>query len=199
MKRSMLLLLVSGALLIGFGMPVLSEDSGKIDFKKVMEDYMKLHQPGEEHKQLMFAVGDYDVQGKMWMEPGKDPMPMRGTSTIRAIGATFLHEKIMLIMPGNKKMDVEGFIGYDNESKQYQATFVSGGCTTTRTMNGTYDAKTKTVTYQCAFKCPVTGKNYSEKMIAKHEGNGTMTLTASGTYEGMPEFKMWEATYTKLE
>jgi hypothetical protein len=203
MKRIAITSAAALFLVVGFGLiPVLSQEKskeGEIDFAKVHEEYMKLHTPGKEHQLLQSWAGEYSIKGKMWMEPGKDPMEVHGWSNIRAVGTAFAHEKFTIVMPDNSKMWGEGFFGFDNESKTFQTTWIGGWSTTQRTLSGTLDPKTQVMEFKCQYQCPITLKKINERINSTNNADGTMTMRMYMQLEGMPEMQSGEFVYTPLK
>jgi hypothetical protein len=201
MKRVAIMCAAALLLTVGFGLiPVLSQDGTKApDMKKVQEEFMKLHTPGKEHEVLQGMVGEYSIKGKMWMEPGAEPMEVHGWSTIRSVSPAFVHEKFTIVMPDNSKMWGEGFFGFDNESKTYQTTWIGGWSTTQRTMPGTVDAKTGVMEFKCQYDCPITKMKITERIAASHNEDGTVTLRMYMKAGDMPEMQSGEFVYTPLK
>ncbi len=168
------------------------------DFKKVQEDFAKLHAPGKEHALIQSCAGEYAVEGKMWTEPGKDPVPVRGWATHKKLGSAFTQEDLVLNVAG-QKLWATGFMGFDNESKMFQCTYVGGWSTTQRVMNGSFDPKANAIEYKCDYKCPITQMKITERVVTRKESETTMTLRIYRKAEGMDEMPGLELTYTKLQ
>jgi hypothetical protein len=170
----------------------------KIDFEKIQADLMKFHTPGKEHQYLQSWVGDYTIEGKMWM-PGNDkPTEVKGWSHISKVNDAFVQEKMTMVMPGNVKMSGEGYFGYDNDSKTYQTTWVMTGSTTQRMMTGIHDPGTDSMEFKCSYDCPVTHLKITERITSRPTEDGKMVVTIFMKAGDFPEMKHMERIYTRL-
>ncbi len=124
------------------GMPAMSaEDMAH------MQEYLKLMQPGEEHKRLQSYVGKWDTVTKIWMGgPGTPPMTSTGMSTFKSVldGRWLMEEHAgsMMGMPYNGI----GMMGYDNYKNLYVGTWFSNMGTEMLQMAGARNPKSGTVT-----------------------------------------------------
>lgn len=79
-------------------------------------------EPTAQHTELMKAVGTWDVDGKMYMEPGGEPMPTKSVETISALGPWWIigeFEGEMFGMPFHGRSTV----GYDPFKERYVSTW----------------------------------------------------------------------------
>src|SRR4029077_14802211 len=81
--------------------------------------------PGSEHAQLQPLAGSWTYTCKCWMEPGKPPMEMNGTTERQWIlGGRFLEEKVAGTgFDGKPGFEGLGLLGYDNGRKKYTSTW----------------------------------------------------------------------------
>ena len=58
-----------------------------------------------------------------------------------------------------------GQFGYDPAKKKYVGTWIDSMSPTLRVLEGTYDAKTKTLTYKGDGVCPIDGSKLLQRMV----------------------------------
>ena len=112
-----------------------------------MQEYMKLMQPGEAHKNLKFYVGVWDTVTKVWMGgPGTEAMESTGTSTFKSVlGGNWIMEDHTGSMMGMPYLGM-GMMGYDNYKNLYVGTWYSNMGTEILQMAGSRNPKTGVVT-----------------------------------------------------
>src|SRR2546423_7188792 len=168
---------------------------------KQMMDMAKLN---ENHKLLATTAGTWSYTVKMWMDPSGKPSESTGTATRKVIMdgryvSGEYHGKFK--MPGAdgkmKDMDFTGMSmdGYDNAKKKFVSGWVDSMGTGIMTMDGTYDAATKTFTYAGEYEMMPGMKEKFRQGIKMTEATH-MTMEY---YEdrGQGEAKTMEITYTK--
>ena len=131
------------------------------DMQKMMEQMMELGKPGENHKLLAEMAGSWSYTMKMMMDPTTSkPSESKGTATRKAIfdGRYFTCDVSgKFQMPGKdgKPVDMnfkgKATEGYDNVKKKFISSWIDNMSTMMMNSEGTYDADTKTFTYnaQC--------------------------------------------------
>ena len=131
------------------------------DMQKMMEQMMELGKPGENHKLLAEMAGSWSYTMKMMMDPTTSkPSESKGTATRKAIfdGRYFTFDVSgKFQMPGKdgKPVDMnfkgKATEGYDNVKKKFISSWIDNMSTMMMNSEGTYDADTKTFTYnaQC--------------------------------------------------
>ncbi len=103
--------------------------------------------PTEHHKVLHQDVGVWDADITMWMEgPDGKTTKSKGVETIKKYGELWTQSEFKYEFMGSPTSG-RGFFGYDPGKKKYFGTWIEIGAPTMSTMTGTYDAKTKTMTY----------------------------------------------------
>jgi Protein of unknown function (DUF1579) len=126
------------------------------EMKKMMDQMMELGKTGENHKLLAGLAGTWNYTVKMWMDPTGKPQESKGTATRKAImdGRFFVAEHSgKFQMPGAdgkmKDMNFKGMAleGYDNVKKKFVVAWIDNMGTMILTSEGTYDAASKTFTY----------------------------------------------------
>lgn len=102
---------------------------------------MPLPKAAPEHAALAEDVGTWDYTMKMYMEPGKPPMIMKGTHTATLMpGGLWLMEDWKAT---DGSFNGHMVIGYDTFKKSYRGTWVDSWSTSPFTIDGNYNAEKK--------------------------------------------------------
>ena len=101
-------------------------------------------QPGPEHELLKKDVGTWDATVETFMAPGGAPMVSKGTDTVSMIGGFWQVDDFKSEMMG-QPFAGRGATGYDPAKKKYVGTWVDSMTPGYYTVEGTYDAATKTL------------------------------------------------------
>lgn len=177
--------------------PALSQDMGGEKKEGDMhEDWAKLQQPGPEHKWLAEEVGDWTIEGKMWMEPGKDPMPFKATSKITMRFDRYIHEEFK----GEGEMPMQGFgiFGYDNSNKEFQGLWTSNMGTSMHIMSGQLDEKTGKLTISGEWtEKGMGGMKIKSRVVNTRKSKDEVLVEVFDTYGDNPEMKIVEMTYKR--
>lgn len=121
-----------------------------------MNAMMELMKPGPNHKMLGEMVGDWTYTAKMWEDPAGKPNETTGTAKYTSLldGRFVQGEhagKMQMPGPDGKMMDFDfrgiGITGYDSIKKKFVNTWIDNMGTGIMMAEGTYDAATKTFTY----------------------------------------------------
>jgi hypothetical protein len=103
-----------------------------------------LPQPGPEHEMLKKDVGTWDATVEFFMAPGAPPAVSKGVETNRLLGGLWFVSEFKSEMMGQPFEGV-GTMGYDPGKKKYVGTWVDSMSVSYSTVEGTYDAATKTL------------------------------------------------------
>ncbi|MCW3094155.1 MAG: hypothetical protein JWP81_5224 [Ferruginibacter sp.] len=157
---------------------------------KAWQDYMT---PGEVHKMMAQANGEWNEEITMWMDPSQPPTKSTATSKNEMImGGRYQVAKTTGMMMG---MPFEGMsiMGYDNAKKVFTSTWIDNFGTGTITMEGTWDEPTKSITLTGKALDPMTGKEGTMKQVIKFIDNDTqqfeMYENKNGTEKKTMEIK----------
>jgi hypothetical protein len=101
--------------------------------------------PGPEHEMLRKDVGTWDATVEMFMAPGAPPEVSKGTETVTMMGGFWQLTEFKSEMMG-QPFEGRGATGYDPAKKKYVGTWVDTMTPGYYTVEGTYDAATKTLT-----------------------------------------------------
>ncbi|CAG0962016.1 hypothetical protein ANRL4_00729 [Anaerolineae bacterium] len=177
--------------------PALSQDMGGEKKEGDMhEEWGKLHAPGAEHKWLAEQVGEWNVEGKMWMDPTKDPMPFKATSKITMSFDRFIHEEFK----GENEQSMHGFgiFGYDNSNKEFQGLWTSNMGTSMHIMSGQLDEKTNKMSMSGEWtEKGMGGMKVKSRVITTRKSKDEAVVEVFDTYGDSPEMKIVEMTYKR--
>lgn len=81
--------------------------------------------PQKEHEWLQTLVGDWAVETEMLTEPGKPPMKVTSTESVRSLGGLWVQCEGVIDGPDGTKAVNIMTLGYDPAKKRYVGTFVS--------------------------------------------------------------------------
>ena len=152
--------------------------------------------PGPEHKALEPLVGTWQAKVKLWLDPTKGPTESEGVMKRNFImGGLFLEEKYEGKFFGTDFKGV-GTTGYDPSKKKYVSTWIDTMSPTITISEGTYDAKTKTLTATMEEVDP-SGKKMKGRDVIKIVDDDHQVQEMYRTPEGGKEFKVMEIHYSR--
>jgi hypothetical protein len=180
------------------------KDASKPSESEMMAMMMELSKPSENHKLLANVVGTWSYTVKWWMSPEAPPSESTGTSVARAAmgGRYFITDHTgKMQMPGadGKMMNMEfkgmAIEGYDNAKKKFVSSWIDNMGTGIMATEGTYDADSKTFTYNGEYE-PMPGMKVKMREVIK------ITDKDHRTFEffedrGGKEVKTMEINYTR--
>jgi hypothetical protein len=102
-------------------------------------------QPGREHEMLKKDVGTWDATVEMFMEPGAPASVSKGTEVVTTLGGFWQVSEFKSEMMG-QPFEGRGATGYDPAKKKWVGTWIDTMTPGYYTVEGTYDAATKTLT-----------------------------------------------------
>ncbi len=175
------------------GLPAMSpEDAAK------MQEYMKLMQPSEPHKQLARTVGVWDTTTKVYMGgPGTPPAESTGSSTFKSVlGGNWVleeHSGTMMGMPYHGM----GMAGYDNYKNLYVATWFSNMSTELLQMSGARHPQSGVVTMYGVMDEPMLGvHSRTVKYVVKPADDDHFTFEIIDLHAG-DDYKVIEIHYSR--
>jgi hypothetical protein len=172
----------------------------------MMATMMELMKPGDNHKLLAHGVGTWTYAVKMWMSMDTNAAPNQssGTAVVREImgGRYFVGDHTgRFDMPGPDgkltSMDFKGMSleGYDNARKMFVASWIDNMGTGIMSMEGTYDAKNKVLTYRGEYT-PMPGMKTKVREVIKLIDPDHRLLEWYEDRGGI-DFKTMEIAYTR--
>jgi hypothetical protein len=153
----------------------------------------QMAQPSAEHKVLLERVGTWDCALQLWMGPG-EPQKMAGVEINRALGSFHVLSEFKSDMMG-MPFEGHGVVSWDPAKKKFFSLWVDSMEPSPATMEGTYDAKTRTLTF--------TGRNtmmgetqaMREVIAVKDADHATFEMFVTGA-DGK-ETKTMQIDYTR--
>ena len=160
---------------------------------KAWQAYMT---PGDAHKLLASADGDWTYESTMWMAPGAAPEKTNGAATNRMVmGGRYQESKFSGTMMG---MPFEGFslTGYDNARKIFQSSWIDNLGTGLMQMEGKMDPATKTIQFNGKMTDPATGKEVKVRETFAFIDDNTQKMEMFDS-RGGKEFKTMEIIFKR--
>lgn len=173
-----------------------AEDAKK---QEMMQKWKEYSTPGEQHKILAQAVGNWTYTSKSWESAEAKPEETKGTSSAKMLlGGRYLQQEVKGTAMGQPFEGIS-LTGYDNLKKRFDTIWMDSMATGIMKGQGSYDASTKTLMDKGEYTCPMKPNETAEyrsdwKFIDKN--NMTFTMYGKGM-TGDKEFKMMEMVYKR--
>ena len=157
-------------------------------------------QASEEHKQIASEVGTWNATLHIWMTPDQQqPLSSKGKEVNRLMGPFWLVSDFTGNVAG-AEFSGRGQFGYDPVGKKYIGTWIDTMTPYMASMEGDYDAETKTLTMVSTARDPMTGEIATSTNVTKFVDENTKVFTM---YRGGPDdedrFKMMEIEYKRAD
>ncbi len=163
---------------------------------EMMQKWTAYATPGEAHKALNPLVGSFTHKIKWWMAPGTKPEESTGTTDSQWIlGGRFIESVVKGVSMG-QPFEGRAFMGYDNEKKQYDSTWIDTMATGIMISHGQYDAGTKILTETSSASCPMEGTKTFRNVTKFIDNNNHVYEMYTNDKDGK-KFLMMEITYTR--
>lgn len=165
------------------------DKAGDEAMKKMMEEYMKIAAPGENHKLLNPLAGKWQAAGRFRMTPDAPWTESKSEADSEwVLGGRFLLQKVkgdpMMGMP--QPFEGLGLMGYDNGKKKFIFSWADNMGTMIMAGEGSADSTGKTITFMSNCEDPMTKKPTSMKSVYKVESNDKYVLQM---YQPAPDGK----------
>lgn len=161
-----------------------------------MADMMAAGSPGPEHQALASQAGTWRVDGKYWMAPDQDPIPMTATATIEAmLGGRYTIEEFKSEFMG---VPFEGVLiqGYDNVRGKYWSMWSDSMSTGYSLSHGT-ETSPGFIEYHGTMTDILTPEGRPMYMTVTDNGDGTHTMKMYDIREGTEQFQVMELHYRR--
>ena len=161
---------------------------------KKWEEYMT---PGEFHSMMAKSNGEWREDIIMWMDPAAPPTKSTSSCTNTMImGGRYQQSMHKGTFDG---MPFEGMsiMGYDNAKKVFVSSWIDNMGTGIMTMEGTYDAATKTVNSKGKQMDPMTGKEMDVREVFTIIDDNNHMMAMYMTPAGGKEYKSMEIKFTR--
>jgi hypothetical protein len=160
--------------LAGFiGSSGIAQEAQQMD-QEMMEAYMKLNAPNENHAFLKNFVGEWEVTAKGWMQPGAEPISSKGSAKAEMIfGGRFLKVDFKGTMFGQPFEGMQ-IMGYDNYRKKNISFWVDMSSTAFYLTEGSRDEGKKKIVETGVWQDPMGGEDMNVR--------NTTTLVSQDEY-----------------
>jgi hypothetical protein len=156
--------------------------------------------PTAEHKILASDEGTWDAVIKTYMGgPDAEPAVSKGSEVYTVLpGGLWVLSQFKGEF-GGMPFEGRGQFGYDPLKKKYVGTWIDSTSPNLSVLEGDYDAKTKTLTYEGDGVDPASKAKFHQKMVttAKDDSTRVFTLYMKMAATGDKEVKFMEITYTR--
>jgi hypothetical protein len=167
------------------------------DQQKMVQEYMKMMAPNENHAYFNDLAGKWDVKTTAWMVPGQEPVVSQSSCEASVIlGGRFLMMKFAGAMFGQPFEGLE-IVGYDNLKKKYVTFWIDNQSTGFYLTEGTRDTLTHVETETGDWPDPMTGKSIKVRSITKFVSKDEYVYELYVTPPGAKEFKGLENKSTR--
>ncbi len=154
----------------------------------------------DEHKVLAADAGKWDAVVKTYMGgPDAEPMVSKGTEVNTMMPGDLWALSVFKGEFGGAPFEGRGQFGYDPIKKKYVGTWIDSMTPSLSVLEGSYDAKTKTMTFEGDGVDAATKTKFTQKMVTtmKDDGTRVFTLYMKMAPTGDKEAKFMEITYTR--
>ena len=178
-----------------------SGQEGQSSEAEMMAKYMELAEPGPEHEFIAKMTGTWDLDGKMWVTPGSEPMTFQSVSNSKMVlGGRFLMSEAEGEWGGMPAQNI-GFLGFDRRHEKFTTVGFDNFGTYWVTASGDYNEETKTLTMYGEDEDPIMGFVQKYNFVWDFESDDKMTFSVvffnPEFTGGADEFKMIEIVYTR--
>jgi hypothetical protein len=158
-------------------------------------EWLKLAAPGENHEWFGFMAGTWKAEAKMWMEPGADPVASEGVYLCewRCDGRYMASSYDGAFM--GQPYHGEGYMGYNNITKQYESLWVDTMNTVMSVSKGTRTGDV--LTTHNAYEFP--GMSFKTREVTTKVGPDEFKMEHYHTQSGQSEAKVMEIVFRRAE
>lgn len=183
--------------MVVFAAPRLQAADTQEDQQKMMQEYMKMMAPNENHAYFKDLVGKWDVKTTAWMASGQEPVVSQSSCEASILfGGRFLMMKFAGTMFGQPFEGLE-IVGYDNSKKKYVTFWIDNQGTGFYLTEGTRDTTTRVETETGDWPDPMTGSIIKVRSITKFVSKDEYVYELYMTPPGAKEFKSMENRSTR--
>ena len=188
MKLHRVLAVAALATVVCFAVSVAEEPAHEMspEEKMMMEKWDAYMTPGEPHRRMAKAVGDWVFKTRMWHGPGMAPEESTGTARNEMImDGRYLVQHAEGTVMGMPFVG-HGLTGYDNMKKKYQSLWVDNMGTGVMMSEGTCEGKV--CTYYGDSPDVMQGKYKRVRSVAREVSDDEMVFEM---YDTAPDGKEW--------
>jgi hypothetical protein len=140
--------------------------------------------PGDLHKMMASYNGEWKEEITMWMEPGAPPVVSAGSCmNVMVLDGRYqvsVHTNTFQGMP----FEGRGLWGYNNATKKFESTWIDNMGTGIMYMEGTWNEKTRTITFKGKSVDIMTGKTTLMRELYKLIDDNNQSIEMYETKDG---------------
>jgi len=182
--------------------PILAQDEKSTDTPPSgdeMKAYLKLSEPGPEHKKLGMRVGNWKIAGTFYMAPDAPPMKSEASAAIRPIlGGRYFRETFKGEYLGQEFTGI-GIFGYDKGLKKYFSTWIDSMSTGLMKSEGTADGSGDVITYRGEYFDPMRKEMVKTRYVLTLNSRKTHSSVLFEVADDGSERKIMELIYTRAQ
>ena len=157
-----------------------------------------LGEPGDGHQVLEAIVGTWEGKGTIWDAPDSAPVSITASVERRwVLGGRYLREEISVRSDDGGVLEALGFIGYNNESAQYELLNIDTASTAMLLETGKFDPDSQKLMIHGSFRDPATGFVIDRRVEMDLSQDGRIVVVGYTTNEEGREFKSLEGSVTR--
>ncbi|PZF74408.1 DUF1579 domain-containing protein [Taibaiella soli] len=191
MKKLVLLLLAVAGLSVTKTLAQMDDAS-----MKAMQAYMT---PGDMQKMLAKSDGNWNADITMWMDPTGAPTKTKGTCVNRMILGGRYQESINKSTFNGMPFEGRSLVGYDNAKKVFVYNWIDNMGTGMMTMEGKWNAATKTVEFMGTMVDPSSGNDMKVRETFQLIDNDHQKMEMYMVMPGGQDMKTMEITFTRAK
>jgi hypothetical protein len=167
--------------------------------QEMIEEYMKLQAPNENHEFLKNFVGEWDVATAVWMQPGAEPIKIQNKAKVELIfGGRFLKIDIKGTMFGQPYEGIQ-IMGYDNQQKKNISFWIDNSSTSFYLTSGSREKDKNVITETAIWPDPMTGEDMKVKLITTLISKDEYSLEMIMILPDGSEFKSMESLSKRIK
>ena len=165
----------------------------------MMEKWMEVSTPGEQHKQMNKMAGKWKTVNTMMMDPSK-PETTEGTMEASSIldgrFVSYVYKGSVMGMP----FEGHGTSGYDKMKKQYVSSWVDNMGTMMMNATGAGSPDGKVITYTGVMDDPMTGaRDQKFREVLTWKSDDSFTFEMYSAMLGGQEGKVMTIVHTRVK
>jgi len=178
---------------------VFAQEQGAHDQNAALEAWNKAAQPGEFHEFLGKKAGKWKIAGKMWMQPGAEPIPSESVGEAEMIlGGRYLKEEMTGTSMG-MPFEGMGITGFDNTSGVVTSIWYDNMGTTTSILTGKYAKPGDPLELSGTMVDPASGLEMQVRTLTTFVSADEHRFKYFAAMGSMGEAKLMELIYTRLQ
>ncbi len=162
-----------------------------------MKKWMDYMTPSDVHKMIAESDGEWKEEIQSWMAPNTPPTAMVAYCTNKMIMGGRYQVSTQSGDMGGMPFEGQSLLAYDNIRKIFITTWIDNMGTGIIVMEGTWDEKSKTITFTGKATDPFSGKLLPVRQVFTFVDADTQKMVMYNTTAEGVEFKSLEMTLTR--